>query len=108
MSLPDLTTPTRGGFVVDCPACVLAGGPFPTEPEALRLAGTHDDTIHAGHPTADVREHPARVVVCGDPIGIWDSGTWRETGTCPLPAGHTCPCPDGAWPRPGTAVAVAS
>jgi hypothetical protein len=50
---------SRGGsvmtaFVVDCPACCLSAGPFPGVAEAEHLAGTHDDLIHRGEPTAVV------------------------------------------------------
>ena len=82
MSLPDLTTRTTAvGFGVDCPACVLASDLFPTEPEALSAAGTHDDTTHGGRPTAEVRgavdaERSGSCVYCGaavytpDPVDV--------------------------------------
>jgi len=41
-------------FVTDCPVCVLVGGPFVLG-EAERLAGTHDDLIHRGRPTTEIR-----------------------------------------------------
>ncbi len=36
---------------LDCPACGLDGGPYSVD-EAGHLAGTHDDLIHRGQPTA--------------------------------------------------------
>ena len=36
---------------LDCPACGLDAGPY-TPGEAGQLAGTHDDLIHRGRPTA--------------------------------------------------------
>jgi hypothetical protein len=39
--------------VIECPVCELAGGPFEL-PEAERLAGTHDDLLHAGRLTTEV------------------------------------------------------
>lgn len=41
-------------FAFICPACALAGGPFDRLAEAAQLAGTHDDLLHRGHPTASV------------------------------------------------------
>ena len=40
-----------GRLWLDCPVCGLDGGPYSAD-EAGQLAGTHDDLIHAGQPTA--------------------------------------------------------
>lgn len=42
---------------LDCPACGLHSGPFPLA-EANQLAGTHDDLMHGGRPTAVVSPDP--------------------------------------------------
>jgi hypothetical protein len=42
---------SRGLVWLDCPACELGSGPH-TPAEAGQLAGTHDDLIHRGRPTA--------------------------------------------------------
>ena len=44
---------------LDCPSCGLDGGPYSVD-EAGQLAGTHDDLIHAGQPTALVVAGGAR------------------------------------------------
>ena len=41
-------------YIFDCPACCLVGGPFVAVAEAEQLAGTHDDLLHQGRPTAVV------------------------------------------------------
>ena len=54
MSLPERVS-SVGGFVADCPVRVLAGGVVASEAEALDAAGAHDDGMHGGRPTTDVR-----------------------------------------------------
>ena len=66
MSLPELRV-VDGGFVADCPVCVLAGGVVATQAEALNGAGAHDDGVHGGRPTTEVR--PVGTPVPGSVLG---------------------------------------
>ncbi|HSV65837.1 MAG TPA: hypothetical protein VLJ59_08030 [Mycobacteriales bacterium] len=52
---------------VGCEACELAAGPFGCEPEAVQLAGVHDQVHHRGAPTAAPYPDPdqGRVPVAG-------------------------------------------
>lgn len=63
------------GYFLDCPACVLAGGPFPTEDEASQHAGRHDDLLHRGEPTASVRPAGPPVLLLTaeevDAVAVW-------------------------------------
>jgi hypothetical protein len=56
--------------VLDCPVCELHAGPFPPA-EAGQLAGTHDDLMHGGRPTAFVSPDPDSrpTFTVGDPAG---------------------------------------
>ncbi len=47
----------RALFVFDCPACCQVSDPAELD-AAEQSAGTHDDTTHAGRPTALVRPDP--------------------------------------------------
>jgi len=51
---PDPAAAPGGLVSVDCPVCGRSAGPF-GRAEAERLAGTHDDLIHRGRPTAEIR-----------------------------------------------------
>ena len=46
--------PSQRLFLIDCPACCRVAGPFVLG-EAERLAGTHDDLIHRGRLTTEIR-----------------------------------------------------
>jgi len=43
----------RPAVWLGCPACGLDGGPYSVD-EAGQLAGTHDDLLHRGQPTARI------------------------------------------------------
>jgi hypothetical protein len=43
---------------IDCPACQLYGPPVTPREAAEKLAATHDQMLHGGHPTAFLHSEP--------------------------------------------------